>query len=108
MPIPGLANRIAVRLGARAAVSFPGTPLRGAVVTGNPIRPAITAVRRHPVTPSLVAVVGGSLGARRVNDATVELADRWRERDDVVIHHVTGDARLRRLPTPVGGTAPRR
>jgi UDP-N-acetylglucosamine--N-acetylmuramyl-(pentapeptide) pyrophosphoryl-undecaprenol N-acetylglucosamine transferase len=87
---PGLANRIAVRLGARAAVSFPGTPLRGAVVTGNPIRPAITAVRRQPVTPAMVAVVGGSLGARRVNDATVELADRWRDRDDVVIHHVTG------------------
>ncbi len=87
---PGLANRIAVRLGARAAVSFPGTPLRGAVVTGNPIRPAITAVQRHPVTPPMVAVVGGSLGARRVNDATVELAERWRERDDVVIHHVTG------------------
>ena len=86
----GLANRIAVRLGARAAVSFPGTPLHGAVVTGNPIRPAITAVHRHPVTPPMVAVVGGSLGARRVNDATLELVDRWRDRDDVVIHHVTG------------------
>ncbi|MGH9001263.1 MAG: UDP-N-acetylglucosamine--N-acetylmuramyl-(pentapeptide) pyrophosphoryl-undecaprenol N-acetylglucosamine transferase, partial [Acidimicrobiia bacterium] len=30
---PGLANRIAVRLGARPAVALPGTPLRGAVVT---------------------------------------------------------------------------
>ena len=88
---PGLANRIAVRLGALAAVSFPGTPLRGAVVTGNPIRPAIALVQRHPVTPAMIAVVGGSLGARRLNDAALELADRWRDRNDVVIHHVTGE-----------------
>jgi undecaprenyldiphospho-muramoylpentapeptide beta-N-acetylglucosaminyltransferase len=88
---PGLANRIAVRLGARAAVSFPATPLPRAVVTGNPIRPAIAAVHRHPVAPPMVAIVGGSLGARRLNDAALDLADRWRDRDDVVIHHVTGE-----------------
>ncbi len=87
---PGLANRVAVGLGARAAVSLPGTPLRGAVVTGNPIRPALAAVRRAPSTPPLVAVVGGSLGARRINDAVLSLARDWRARDDVVIHHVTG------------------
>lgn len=88
---PGLANRIAVRLGARAAVSFPGTPLRGAEVTGNPIRPAIAGVHRHPVTPPMVAVVGGSLGARRLNDAALALGELWRDRADLVIHHVTGE-----------------
>jgi UDP-N-acetylglucosamine--N-acetylmuramyl-(pentapeptide) pyrophosphoryl-undecaprenol N-acetylglucosamine transferase len=87
---PGLANRIAVRLGARAAVTLPGTPLRGAVVTGNPIRPAIAAVERAPVTPPRIAVVGGSLGARSLNRAVLSLYDRWRDRTDVTIHHVTG------------------
>ena len=87
---PGLANRIAVRLGARPAVSLPGTALPGAVVTGNPIRPAIAAVRRAPVTPPLVAVVGGSLGARSLNRAALDLYDRWRDRTDVTIHHVAG------------------
>ena len=87
---PGLANRVAVRLGARAAVSLPGTALRGAVVTGNPIRPEIAAVRREPVSPTVVAVVGGSLGARRINDAALGAYERWRERRDIVIHHVTG------------------
>ena len=87
---PGLANRIAVRLGARPAVSLPDTPLRGAVVTGNPIRPEIIAVERAPLAPPIVAVVGGSLGAQRINTATLELYDLWRHRDDVVIHHVTG------------------
>ena len=87
---PGLANRLAVRMGARAAISLPGTPLRGSVLTGNPIRPAVAAVRRAPVEPPLVAVVGGSLGARRLNHAALGLYDRWRARDDVAVHHVTG------------------
>jgi UDP-N-acetylglucosamine:LPS N-acetylglucosamine transferase len=87
---PGLANRIAVRLGARAAVTLPGTPLPGAVVTGNPIRPAIAAVERAPVAPPLVAVVGGSLGARSLNQAVLGLYDRWRDRTDLTIHQVTG------------------
>ena len=87
---PGLANRIAVRLGACAAVSLPGTALRGAVVTGNPIRPAIAAARRSPISPPMIAVVGGSLGARSVNRAALDLYERWRARTDVTIHHVTG------------------
>jgi UDP-N-acetylglucosamine--N-acetylmuramyl-(pentapeptide) pyrophosphoryl-undecaprenol N-acetylglucosamine transferase len=88
---PGLANRWAVRLGARAAVSLPGTALPGAEVTGNPVRGAVLAVRRAPESaPPLVAVVGGSLGAGRLNDAVLELYDRWRDRDDVAIRHVAG------------------
>ena len=88
---PGLANRIAVRLGARAATSLPGTPLRRAVLTGNPIRAEVAAVERRPAAPPLLAVFGGSLGARRLNDAAIDLYDRWRHRTDVAVHHVTGD-----------------
>lgn len=91
---PGLANRVAVRLGARAAVSVAGTPLRGAVWTGNPIRPELDAVTRAPVDPPLVAVVGGSLGAGSLNDAALDLYDRWRARDDVAVHHVCGPRNL--------------
>lgn len=90
---PGLANRIAVRLGARAAVALPGTPLAGAVTTGNPIRDAVAAVVRAPSADRpLVAVFGGSLGARRLNEAALGLYDRWRDRDDVAVHHVSGAA----------------
>jgi UDP-N-acetylglucosamine--N-acetylmuramyl-(pentapeptide) pyrophosphoryl-undecaprenol N-acetylglucosamine transferase len=90
---PGLANRIAVRLGASAAVSLPGTPLPGAVVTGNPVRAAVVAVERRPSADNpLIAVFGGSLGARRINEATAQLYDRWRGRSGVTIHHVSGAA----------------
>ena len=88
---PGLANRIAVRMGARAAVSLPGTPLRGAVLTGNPVRAEVAAVRRDPdPARPLVTVFGGSLGAGTINDAALGLYDRWRDRVDVAVHHVTG------------------
>ncbi|HEX5614165.1 MAG TPA: undecaprenyldiphospho-muramoylpentapeptide beta-N-acetylglucosaminyltransferase [Acidimicrobiia bacterium] len=87
---PGLANRIATRLGATPAVSLPGTPLPGATVTGNPVRAEIRAVRRAPATPPIVALFGGSLGARTINDAALELYDRWRGRADVRVHHVCG------------------
>lgn len=90
---PGLANRVAVALHARAAISLPGTPLRGAVVTGNPVRPEIVSVRRSPdpLRP-LVAIFGGSLGAGRINDAALALYDRWRSRTDVAVRHVTGSS----------------
>jgi UDP-N-acetylglucosamine--N-acetylmuramyl-(pentapeptide) pyrophosphoryl-undecaprenol N-acetylglucosamine transferase len=88
---PGLANRVAVRMGATPAVSLPGTPLRGAVVTGNPVRREIAATRRAPgAGRPLVAVFGGSLGAVRINEAVLGLYDRWRDRHDVAVHHVAG------------------
>ena len=40
---PGVVNRVAVALGARAAVSLPGTALRGAIETGNPVRAEIAS-----------------------------------------------------------------
>lgn len=90
---PGLANRIAVRLGARAAVSLPGTPLPGAVVTGNPVRASVVAVERRPSAERpLVAIFGGSLGARRINEAAAGLYERWRDRGDVAVRHVSGPA----------------
>jgi undecaprenyldiphospho-muramoylpentapeptide beta-N-acetylglucosaminyltransferase len=89
---PGLANRIAVRLGARPAVSLPGTPLPDAVVTGNPVRPALQHVARAPEGEPvpLLAAVGGSLGARTINEAMVGLYQRWRDRTDVAVYHVAG------------------
>ncbi|HEV2993119.1 MAG TPA: UDP-N-acetylglucosamine--N-acetylmuramyl-(pentapeptide) pyrophosphoryl-undecaprenol N-acetylglucosamine transferase [Acidimicrobiia bacterium] len=88
---PGLTNRLAVRLGAHPAVSLPCTPLRGAVLTGNPVRRAITVVQRTPdPTRPLVLVFGGSLGARRLNEAALGLYDRWRDRADVAVCHVSG------------------
>ncbi len=114
--VPGAASRLVGRFARAAAVAFEGTPLPRAVVTGAPIRPEIVAAgRRDPQSRSaarrdlalpldrfVVGVVGGSLGATTINDATVALARLWVERADVALYHVVGrrDAATMTLVTP--------
>jgi undecaprenyldiphospho-muramoylpentapeptide beta-N-acetylglucosaminyltransferase len=100
--VPGAANRLIARFARAAAVAFPETPLPRAVVTGNPIRPAVLAVDRRRdgaaakaalgVEPGrrMVLVTGGSLGALRINTATVDALDHWKDRDDLAVRHIVG------------------
>ena len=100
--IPGAANRLIARFARAAAVSFPDTPLPRAVVTGNPIRSEVLAVDRARdgasakaalgVEPGrrLLLVTGGSLGALRINRATVDALDRWNDRRDLAVRHIVG------------------
>ncbi|MEY2404922.1 MAG: UDP-N-acetylglucosamine--N-acetylmuramyl-(pentapeptide) pyrophosphoryl-undecaprenol, partial [Acidimicrobiaceae bacterium] len=98
----GAANRLVARRASAAAVSFPGTDLPHAVVTGNPLRSAIRAAAEHPdraaacdalglpADRTVIAVFSGSLGSRRINNAVRGLAERWKDRDDLAIRHVIG------------------
>ena len=100
--VPGAANRLVSRWAKVCAVSFPGTDLRRAVTTGNPVRPEMLgidlAVEHEPardrlgIDPgrTLLMVYGGSLGARRLNQSTLAAAEDWRDRDDLAIRHVVG------------------
>jgi UDP-N-acetylglucosamine--N-acetylmuramyl-(pentapeptide) pyrophosphoryl-undecaprenol N-acetylglucosamine transferase len=77
--LPGLANRLGARKTPYVAVTFPGTPIRNARVTGMPLREQITSLdvsaarargrerfQLEPDAPTLL-VTGGSLGARGIN-----------------------------------------
>ncbi|HEX3946462.1 MAG TPA: UDP-N-acetylglucosamine--N-acetylmuramyl-(pentapeptide) pyrophosphoryl-undecaprenol N-acetylglucosamine transferase [Acidimicrobiales bacterium] len=101
--VPGLVHRVLGRLAAASAVAFPGTPLPRAVVTGTPVRREVQEVDRSPAAVAAarqalglppdratVGVFGGSLGARRINQAVADLAGRWGDRTDVAVYHVTG------------------
>lgn len=118
--VPGLANRLAARFASSCAVSYEGTALRRAVVTGNPVRPEVLAVDRSPAGRAaaraelglppeavVVAVFGGSLGARRINRATVGLVEAWADRAGVAVRHAVGSrdwAELAgQLPEPAPG-----
>lgn len=105
---PGLANRWGARRAAAVAVTVPGTPLKGAVVTGMPLRPEIEALARlrragrdgprradarlalgWPEDAEAVLVMGGSLGAARLNAALTEAIG------EILVHgvhvlHLTG------------------
>jgi undecaprenyldiphospho-muramoylpentapeptide beta-N-acetylglucosaminyltransferase len=99
---PGAANRLVARFAKACAVSFDGTPLPRAVVTGNPVRPEVLAIDRArdaasartklDVDPDrrVVLVFGGSLGALRINRAALDAARRWAARADLHVRHVIG------------------
>jgi UDP-N-acetylglucosamine:LPS N-acetylglucosamine transferase len=103
-------------------VSFDGTDLQRAVLTGNPLRSEIAnAARttgpdasRHarealglPDDRTIIAVFTGSLGSRRVNDAVRGLVARWSDRRDIAIRHVIGKRDyadyIENLPTAAEG-----
>jgi undecaprenyldiphospho-muramoylpentapeptide beta-N-acetylglucosaminyltransferase len=123
----GAANRLIGRFARACAVPVAGTDLPRAVVCGNPVREVIRAVaavgpdgvdhraeRRAaarvamgiPADRTVIAAFAGSLGARRINDAVIGLAERWADRGDVWIHHVVGsrpEDELRRPDLPDDG-----
>ncbi len=99
---PGLANVLGARGAAATGTVFEGTPLRGARVVGMPLRREIVDLDRpgrraeaaaafglDPERP-VVLVFGGSLGARRLNDA---LAGSWRDLVDAgwQVLHAAGE-----------------
>ncbi len=116
--VPGLANRLSARFAKLSAVAFENTPLRRAVVTGAPVRPEIERVSRSvegrlaararlgvPAAVSLVVVTGGSLGARRLNEATVDMALHFADREDLFIYHLVGERNLKDVSERVASGA---
>ncbi len=101
-----LVNRIVGRFASSCAIPFPPTRLPRAVLCGNPTRQAVTdtladrsperrmAARArfgiHDDETILIGIWAGSLGATSVNTAARDLAELWRDRSDVAIHHVVG------------------
>ena len=102
--VPGAANRLVGRFARACAVSFPETDLPRSTVTGNPVRNLIRrtaeahdrADMRAEARAALgidgrlfVVAFGGSLGARRINQAVVHAVEEWTG-EPVVVAHVVG------------------
>ncbi|WP_449281495.1 UDP-N-acetylglucosamine--N-acetylmuramyl-(pentapeptide) pyrophosphoryl-undecaprenol N-acetylglucosamine transferase [Leucobacter sp.] len=76
---PGMANRLGARSTPYVGVTFAGTPIRNARLTGMPLRPEITGLDRAALRATArehfgldperrtLLVTGGSLGARAIN-----------------------------------------
>ena len=100
--VPGLANRLLSRFAAGAATAFESTDLPRATWTGNPVRTEVLAADRESgraaaraalgVDPDrrLVAVFGGSLGSRRINEAVTGATELWQARSDLHVRHIAG------------------
>ncbi|WNM26224.1 UDP-N-acetylglucosamine--N-acetylmuramyl-(pentapeptide) pyrophosphoryl-undecaprenol N-acetylglucosamine transferase [Demequina capsici] len=103
---PGLANRLGARWAVAVAATFSGTPLKGAVVTGLPLRAQIADLATSlnddgardelqslarmnlgwPADAPVLLVTGGSSGAASLNAATAGAAARLTSHGVHVIH----------------------
>ncbi len=113
---PGIANRVGARVAQGVAVTFPGTSLPGAVLTGMPLRPEISTLDREALRAEartayglgdglVLLVTGGSLGAQRLNEAFRQAAADVSAAGIATVH-VTG--RGKGFPEPVVPGAPYR
>jgi len=98
--VPGLANRMISRFVDRAFISIPGPsfPANKTVVAGNPVREEILAAaeekefnRKEPFT---LLVLGGSLGAHRINLLMLEAMAMLKNENGLTVKlvHQTGTA----------------
>ena len=101
--LPGRATKLQARQAAATAVAYLPTKLRGAILTGAPVRRSIrnldlTATRDAarlrldlPKTGKVVAVTGGSLGSAFLNALTREFVEKHPDRQELSIIHLTGE-----------------
>ncbi len=108
--VPGLANRLAGRFANRIFLSLPDTsgsfPPEKCRLAGNPVRADIAALAsegrgaRHAELaegrPPRLLVVGGSLGAKALNDAVIANLDTLA---GLEIHHQTGKTQFEEVRT---------
>jgi UDP-N-acetylglucosamine--N-acetylmuramyl-(pentapeptide) pyrophosphoryl-undecaprenol N-acetylglucosamine transferase len=100
---PGRSSRLTARFAAATAVAFPGSDLPRARWTGAPVRRAVRTVDRVrdrdrarellgvPKDRFLVAVVGGSLGSRVLNQSVADLVEESKDDASLAVFHVVGE-----------------
>lgn len=101
--LPGRATKLQARQAAATAVAYLPTKLRGAILTGAPVRRSIrnldlTATRDAarlrlglPKTGKVIAVTGGSLGSAFLNALIREFVEKHQDRQQLSIIHLTGE-----------------
>jgi UDP-N-acetylglucosamine--N-acetylmuramyl-(pentapeptide) pyrophosphoryl-undecaprenol N-acetylglucosamine transferase len=102
--VPGLTNKFLSRFVSRIAVSFSGStpyfPQSKVVLTGNPRATEVARADRHKGrmlleannTQKVVLVVGGSRGAKAINEAFVTASAELAKKQGLYFVYVTGDA----------------
>ncbi|MDD3608262.1 MAG: undecaprenyldiphospho-muramoylpentapeptide beta-N-acetylglucosaminyltransferase [Halothiobacillaceae bacterium] len=96
--VAGLTNRVLARLAQRVMEAYPGSfpNARGAVETGNPVRPAIAGLPlpearfAYRTGPLRLLVMGGSLGARALNETVPVALARLQGTRGFMVRHQCG------------------
>ncbi len=118
--VPGLANRLISGRAVESFVAFPAATdrLRHARLVGNPLRDEFTRFDRKRLRGEagsryrlddrgpVLGVLGGSLGARVLNDATERIADAH-DPEQLQIVHLTGRAHFEEISARAAARSPR-
>lgn len=116
--VPGLANKLISRRATTSFIAFPeaSDKLSRPRLVGNPLRPALAGYQREVLRESalerygldgsrpVLGVLGGSLGAKILNEATERVADAH-DGDDMSILHLTGHAHYESVSAIAAGSA---
>lgn len=95
---PGLANRVLARFADKMSTAFADTTVKGraqVVHTGHPVREelaTIDSVTVRPDAPKRLLILGGSQGARGLDESVPHLAPLLAERKIEVVHQCRPDA----------------
>ncbi|PYZ93239.1 undecaprenyldiphospho-muramoylpentapeptide beta-N-acetylglucosaminyltransferase [Salipaludibacillus keqinensis] len=109
--VPGLTNKFLAKYASKVAISFPDSahyfPKDKIVMTGNPRASEVVKMVHPKGKPRLqelglspekktVLVVGGSRGAKPINDAIMETLHHWKTKNYQCLY-VTGDAHYEKV-----------
>lgn len=95
---PGLANKVLAFFADKMSTAFPDTKVRGRVTvvhTGHPVREELKSVdgaQIPPDAPKRLLILGGSQGARGLDEVVPHLASLLVERKIEVVHQCRPDA----------------
>lgn len=98
---PGLANKLLGLFSSKVSVAFESTKMltsRELLHTGHPVRPELAGIATmpSPERPRQLLIVGGSQGARAIDEAFIELAPTLQPLG-VVVRHQTREENCQRL-----------
>ncbi|MHB9003083.1 MAG: undecaprenyldiphospho-muramoylpentapeptide beta-N-acetylglucosaminyltransferase [Coriobacteriia bacterium] len=118
--VPGLANKVLSRWADSVGITYERSSgwlkkPQKAVITGNPVRPAVLAASRVAGRQNLgvadddrvILAFGGSRGARHLNQALADAAQRLLADERVVVIHIAGAAEVDDVMKRMGSSSPR-
>lgn len=105
---PGVTNRILSRYVDKIALTFPEASdyfryKEKITVTGNPLRGEITKITKQEgmkafgfdANKPLVLIVGGSRGAKKINESSMHIAEECEKKREFQLLHMTGESQYK-------------
>lgn len=94
--VAGMSNKYLAKFANKVLAAFPEAFATGqSEVVGNPVRASVADVKKHTITsPIKLLVVGGSLGAKVLNDTLPTAFKKLAAVCDVAVWHQTGKGHL--------------